>query len=216
MIASHRPLLGRQRNLAGAGRGHPADRLPEGARHGAGRAVPAGGADADRPDRCAAWPSTSASRRATSTSRCGTAPSSPARAWPPWRRAGCSAATSPGCNAGWQYHAVRRRHRARAARGLRAAGRRLADHEDRGRAAGATRCKWAKIAWLPVVVGIGLISIATPWVSATVRERWFSMPAVHRAAADPADVAGRAAGVLRVSLNCEARAGPASAGCRSC
>ena len=37
--------------------------------------------------------------------------------------------------------------------------------------------KWAKLAWLPVVVGMGLISIITPVVSATVRERWFSMPA---------------------------------------
>ncbi|WP_280150885.1 cytochrome d ubiquinol oxidase subunit II [Piscinibacter sp. XHJ-5] len=37
--------------------------------------------------------------------------------------------------------------------------------------------EWAKIAWLPVVIGMGLISIITPWVSPTVRERWFSMPA---------------------------------------
>ena len=36
---------------------------------------------------------------------------------------------------------------------------------------------WAKLAWLPVAIGMGLISLATPWVSATVRERWFSMPA---------------------------------------
>jgi cytochrome d ubiquinol oxidase subunit II len=36
--------------------------------------------------------------------------------------------------------------------------------------------RWAKLAWAPVVLGMGLISIATPWVSATVRERWFSMP----------------------------------------
>jgi cytochrome d ubiquinol oxidase subunit II len=36
---------------------------------------------------------------------------------------------------------------------------------------------WAKLAWLPVVVGMGLISIITPIVSPTVRERWFSMPA---------------------------------------
>lgn len=35
---------------------------------------------------------------------------------------------------------------------------------------------WAKLAWPPVVIGMGLISLATPWVSATVRERWFSMP----------------------------------------
>jgi cytochrome d ubiquinol oxidase subunit II len=36
--------------------------------------------------------------------------------------------------------------------------------------------RWAKLAWPPVVIGMGLISIATPLVSATVRDRWFSMP----------------------------------------
>jgi cytochrome bd ubiquinol oxidase subunit II len=36
--------------------------------------------------------------------------------------------------------------------------------------------RWAKLAWAPVVIGMGLISVATPLVSATVRERWFSMP----------------------------------------
>lgn len=36
--------------------------------------------------------------------------------------------------------------------------------------------RWAKIAWPPVVLGMGLVSLATPLVSATVRERWFSMP----------------------------------------
>ena len=36
--------------------------------------------------------------------------------------------------------------------------------------------RWARIAWPPVVLGMGLISLATPWVSPTVRERWFSMP----------------------------------------
>ncbi|HJV69275.1 cytochrome d ubiquinol oxidase subunit II [Ideonella sp.] len=35
---------------------------------------------------------------------------------------------------------------------------------------------WARLAWAPVVVGMGLISIATPLVSQTVRERWFRMP----------------------------------------
>ena len=35
---------------------------------------------------------------------------------------------------------------------------------------------WAKIAWPPVVLGMGLISLATPLVSDTVRARWFSMP----------------------------------------
>jgi cytochrome d ubiquinol oxidase subunit II len=36
--------------------------------------------------------------------------------------------------------------------------------------------RWAKIAWAPMVAGLVLISMATPWVSATVRERWFSLP----------------------------------------
>jgi cytochrome d ubiquinol oxidase subunit II len=35
---------------------------------------------------------------------------------------------------------------------------------------------WAKKAWPLVVIGIGAISVATPIVSATVRERWFQMP----------------------------------------
>jgi cytochrome d ubiquinol oxidase subunit II len=35
---------------------------------------------------------------------------------------------------------------------------------------------WARAAWAPMVVGIGLISLATPMVSATVRERWFALP----------------------------------------
>ncbi|MBQ0932069.1 cytochrome d ubiquinol oxidase subunit II [Ideonella sp. 4Y16] len=35
---------------------------------------------------------------------------------------------------------------------------------------------WAKIAWPPVVLGMGLVSLATPLVSPTVRARWFAMP----------------------------------------
>ncbi|WP_428422955.1 cytochrome d ubiquinol oxidase subunit II [Methylibium sp.] len=38
--------------------------------------------------------------------------------------------------------------------------------------------RWARLAWWPVVVGMLLISLATPWISATVRERWFELPAV--------------------------------------
>jgi cytochrome d ubiquinol oxidase subunit II len=37
---------------------------------------------------------------------------------------------------------------------------------------------WARLAWTPMVVGLVLISMATPWVSATVRSRWFELPAV--------------------------------------
>ena len=37
---------------------------------------------------------------------------------------------------------------------------------------------WARTAWAPMVGGMVLISRATPWVSATVRERWFSLPEI--------------------------------------
>ena len=37
---------------------------------------------------------------------------------------------------------------------------------------------WGKTAWPPVVLGMGLISLATPWVSETVRARWFSLPEI--------------------------------------
>jgi cytochrome d ubiquinol oxidase subunit II len=67
--------------------------------------------------------------------------------------------------------------------------------------------KWAKIAWLPVVIGLGLISIATPWVSHTVRERWFSMPAFI--ALLPIPLTSIAAlGLLRLSLNWKRVLGP--------
>jgi len=36
--------------------------------------------------------------------------------------------------------------------------------------------RWAKQAWGPMVLGMLLISLATPIVSATVRERWFGLP----------------------------------------
>lgn len=36
---------------------------------------------------------------------------------------------------------------------------------------------WARLAWAPVVAGMLLISLATPWISETVRERWFTLPA---------------------------------------
>jgi cytochrome d ubiquinol oxidase subunit II len=38
--------------------------------------------------------------------------------------------------------------------------------------------QWARIAWAPMVLGLVLISMATPWISATVRERWFSLPEI--------------------------------------
>ncbi|WP_200947153.1 cytochrome d ubiquinol oxidase subunit II [Rhizobacter sp. Root404] len=38
--------------------------------------------------------------------------------------------------------------------------------------------QWAKVAWLPMVGGMVLISMATPWVSDVVRERWFALPEI--------------------------------------
>ena len=38
--------------------------------------------------------------------------------------------------------------------------------------------QWARIAWAPMVGGLVLISMATPWVSATVRQRWFALPEI--------------------------------------
>ncbi|WP_410210474.1 cytochrome d ubiquinol oxidase subunit II [Aquirhabdus sp.] len=40
----------------------------------------------------------------------------------------------------------------------------------------AKATRWAKIAWVPVVLGMILISLATPWVSTVVRDRWFALP----------------------------------------
>jgi cytochrome d ubiquinol oxidase subunit II len=45
--------------------------------------------------------------------------------------------------------------------------------------------QWARIAWLPVVVGLVLISMATPWISATVRARWFVLPDIIALSAIP-------------------------------
>ncbi len=57
---------------------------------------------------------------------------------------------------------------------------------------------WARLAWWPVVVGLVLISMATPWISATVRERWFVLPQVIALAAYPIMVAWLMLSVWRV------------------
>jgi len=44
---------------------------------------------------------------------------------------------------------------------------------------------WAKLAWPPVVVGMVLISMATPWISETVRHRWFALPEIIALSAIP-------------------------------
>ncbi|MEJ7137942.1 cytochrome d ubiquinol oxidase subunit II [Amphibiibacter pelophylacis] len=59
---------------------------------------------------------------------------------------------------------------------------------------------WAKIAWPAAVVAVALISIATPWVSPVVRERWFSLPATLALLPVPLVAAGLLLG-LRASLN---------------
>jgi len=45
--------------------------------------------------------------------------------------------------------------------------------------------QWARTAWAPMVGGLLLISMATPWVSATVRERWFALPEIIALSAIP-------------------------------
>ncbi|MGE5450736.1 MAG: cytochrome d ubiquinol oxidase subunit II [Acidobacteriota bacterium] len=36
--------------------------------------------------------------------------------------------------------------------------------------------RWARRAWVPMACGMALISVATPWVSESVRLRWFAWP----------------------------------------
>ena len=67
--------------------------------------------------------------------------------------------------------------------------------------------QWAKIAWLPMVVGLVLISMATPWISATVRERWFVLPEFIALLAIPL-MTGVALLAVRALLNTRAVLGP--------
>jgi cytochrome d ubiquinol oxidase subunit II len=60
--------------------------------------------------------------------------------------------------------------------------------------------RWARLAWLPVVIGMVLISLATPWISETVRERWFSLPEIIALMVIPA-ATGVALVVARVVLD---------------
>ena len=59
---------------------------------------------------------------------------------------------------------------------------------------------WARTAWGPMVAGMVLISMATPWISATVRERWFALPEIIALMVIPA-VTGVALVVARVVLD---------------
>ncbi len=55
---------------------------------------------------------------------------------------------------------------------------------------------WARTAWAPMVAGMVLISMATPWVSTTVRERWFVLPEVIALMAIPLTTAVSLVAVL--------------------
>jgi cytochrome d ubiquinol oxidase subunit II len=45
--------------------------------------------------------------------------------------------------------------------------------------------QWARTAWAPMAAGLVLISMATPWISVTVRERWFELPSLIALSAIP-------------------------------
>lgn len=66
---------------------------------------------------------------------------------------------------------------------------------------------WARLAWLPVVGGLILISMATPWISATVRERWFALPEAIALMAIPL-MTGVALYAVRALLGTRAVRGP--------
>jgi cytochrome d ubiquinol oxidase subunit II len=68
---------------------------------------------------------------------------------------------------------------------------------------------WAKTAWLPMVAGMVLISMATPWISQTVRERWFTLPALLALMAIPL-VTGIALLAVRYLLDAKAIRGQLS------
>ena len=67
--------------------------------------------------------------------------------------------------------------------------------------------QWARTAWAPMVGGMLLISMATPWVSSTVRERWFALPEILALAAIPL-MTGVALLAVRGLLNTRMVRGP--------
>lgn len=66
---------------------------------------------------------------------------------------------------------------------------------------------WARLAWWPMVGGLLLISLATPWISATVRERWFVLPEFIALSAIPL-MTGLALVAVRAVLGTRAVRGP--------
>ena len=67
--------------------------------------------------------------------------------------------------------------------------------------------RWARAAWAPMVGGMVLISMATPWVSDVVRERWFALPEVIALMAIPL-MTGVALLAVRGVLHSQAVRGP--------
>ena len=66
---------------------------------------------------------------------------------------------------------------------------------------------WAKTAWPPVVGGLILISMATPWISPTVRQRWFALPEIIALMAIPL-MTGVALYAVRALLSTRVVRGP--------
>ena len=91
-------------------------------------------------------------------------------------------------------HAVQPAHRRRAGRRLRAARRHLAHHEDRRASCRSTRYRFAWITGLGTLALIGVVSLWTPLLNASLMARWFAWPAILYAAPVPLFVA---AGGLR-------------------
>ncbi|WP_144410086.1 cytochrome d ubiquinol oxidase subunit II [Cupriavidus basilensis] len=69
--------------------------------------------------------------------------------------------------------------------------------------------RWAGIAWAPMVCGLALISVATPWISPAVRERWFVLPQIVALVSIPL-VTGVALVAVRMLLNTRVVRGPVS------
>jgi cytochrome d ubiquinol oxidase subunit II len=71
----------------------------------------------------------------------------------------------------------------------------------------ARAVQWARTAWAPMAAGLVLISMATPWISETVRDRWFALPEIIALAAIPITTAVALIGV-RGLLNTQVVRGP--------
>ena len=67
--------------------------------------------------------------------------------------------------------------------------------------------RWAKLAWPAMVIGMLLISVATPWVSPTVRAKWFTLPEIIALLPIPLST-GIALLAIRALLNSHRVAGP--------